>query len=216
MKETKKTSSICAIILAAGTSTRMGKAKQLLLLNEKPLLEHVIQHALAVDFAEVITVIGYNAQPIQNKIAVDDHRFHWVINHEYALGLSTSLQAGILHVSKHHNGIMVFLGDLPFLLKETVQSIFLAGNEMLMKSDKSFMIQPSYHGKSGHPVFFGNFDRNLFMGLKGDIGAKAVIKNIPNRKMIEVKDKGILTDIDTPEAYEKAKQYYVDYLKRTP
>ena len=207
MKETQLNPSICAIILAAGTSSRMGEPKQLLLLNNKPLLEHVIQTVLAASFLEIVTVIGNEAEQIKRKIVMEDERFHWLINEKYLKGQSSSLQAGISHIGKQHDGIMIFLGDLPFISAETIRKIFDAGMTTLKEYKDSFIIQPSYQGKRGHPVFFGNFNRDLFMNIKGDIGAKAIMKDISYRKQLVVEDEGILFDIDTKETYEKAKQY---------
>ncbi|WP_185150648.1 nucleotidyltransferase family protein [Cytobacillus dafuensis] len=198
-------SSICAIILAAGTSTRMGQPKQLLLLKERPLLEHVIRVAASVDFSEIITVIGCEAVNIQKAITIDDPRFRWVVNEDYLLGQSSSLKTGISNIGKQHAGIMVFLGDLPFIAKNTVQSIYQIGADMLLEGEKSFIVQPEYKGTPGHPVFFGQFDRNLFMQLKGDRGAKAIMNHFSHRKLVSVEDEGIVLDIDTQGDYKKIK-----------
>ncbi len=202
------TPSICAIILAAGTSSRMGKPKQLLLLNERPLLEHVIQRVLAAPFSDVVAVIGNEAEQIQKEISVEDKRFQWLVNENYLSGQSSSLQAGISHVGQQHDGIMIFLGDLPFISDATIQRIMNAGMISLKDYKDSFIIQPSYHGETGHPVFFGSLNRDLIMQIKGDTGAKAIMKNISYRKLLEVEDEGILFDIDTPEIYEKAKKLW--------
>lgn len=207
MKANHMSSSICAIILAAGSSTRMGKPKQLLLLNGRPLLEHVILGVAACEFSEIIAVVGHEAEQIQKAIPIKDPRFSWVVNPAYSSGQSSSLKSGMAHAGKHHDGIMVFLGDLPFILESTIQSIFLSGTKMLFESGESFIIQPNYCGVMGHPVFFGNIARELFMPLHGDKGAKAIMENIPCRKQFLVEDEGILFDIDTSEAYEKAKKF---------
>lgn len=200
--------SIGAIILAAGASTRMGEAKQLLLLNEQPLLEHVICRSLAAPFSEIIIVVGFEAQRIQQAISIKDHRIRWVINNDYSFGQSSSLKIGITHFSKKHDGMMIFLGDLPFILNETIQSVFQEGMKMLTEYEESFIVQPSYQGIIGHPVFFGHIDLSLFMNIQGDTGAKAIKKQISCRKQLIVEDKGILFDIDTPEEYEEAKKYW--------
>ncbi|WP_066291028.1 nucleotidyltransferase family protein [Bacillus sp. FJAT-29937] len=196
--------SICAVILAAGTSSRMGRPKQLLELNGLPLLEHVIRAALSGNFSEIITVIGCEADKIQKAISIEDPRFRWVINEDYLSGQGSSFKTGILNAGDTHSGVMVFLGDLPFISESTVQSIYQTGKGMFKVQHESFVIQPEYSGITGHPVFFGHPDRNLFMEIQGDRGAKAIMNKIPHRKSITVDDRGILFDIDTPEAYEEA------------
>ena len=199
--------SISAVILAAGMSARMGQPKQLLLLKGKPLLAHVIQASLSVDFSEIITVIGCQASKIQKEILYDDARCRWAINVEYAKGQSSSLKTGLSNVGEQNAGIMIFLGDLPFISNETIHLIYQTGADMLHETAESFIIQPEFEGKPGHPVFLGNFDRDIMGHLQGDRGAKAIIDRISTYKRMAVNDKGILFDIDTPEIYMKAKSW---------
>lgn len=199
--------SICAIILAAGMSTRMGQPKQLLLLNGQPLLSHVIQAAASVDFSEIIVVIGCEASKIQKEILNNDPRFRWVINEKYTTGQSSSFKSGISNVGEQYAGVMVFLGDLPFISYETIQRIYKLGENMLHETQESFIIQPEFEGKAGHPVFFGHFDRKIMMQVHGDAGAKSIMSKFSNYNRMTVKDKGILFDIDTPDMYIKAKSW---------
>ncbi|WP_102275190.1 nucleotidyltransferase family protein [Cytobacillus massiliigabonensis] len=207
MKEKIGYHSVSAIILAAGMSTRMGQLKQLLLLNRRPLLIHVIEAAASVDFFEIITVIGCQASKIQKEILIDDRRFCWAINEKYEAGQSSSLKTGILNVGEKSAGVMVFLGDLPFILHETILKIYRAGVKMMQETTESFIIQPEYEGKPGHPVFIGNFNREIMMQLHGDTGAKVIMDKFSIRKRMAVNDIGILFDVDTPETYLKAKSF---------
>lgn len=206
MNRNRTHSSISAIILAAGTSTRMGEPKQLLKLKERPLLEHAIRTAASVNFSEIITVIGYEASLMQTSIIIDDPRFRWVMNEDYLSGQASSLKVGFSHVEKDAAGVMVFLADLPFISQNTVHSIYQTGIELLNKITESFIVQPKYKGVTGHPAFFGNPNREMFMKLQGDRGAKPLIHTIAHRQILPVDDPGILFDIDTPKAYEEAKK----------
>lgn len=200
---------VSAIILAAGTASRMGKSKQMLPLGERTLLEHVIHRTLSADFAEVLTVIGHEAEAIQKIIAIDDQRFRWIVNGAYRAGQSTSLKLGIENVQDNGSTIMVFLGDLPFISDDTIRLIYQAGVDQLTVSAEPFSIRPIYQGVAGHPVFFGNCTGDLFAALQGDKGAKAMMDKIPNHIRLEVEDSGILFDVDTPEDYTKAKSILV-------
>lgn len=198
--------SICAIILAAGTSSRMGKPKQMLPLGNDPILEHVINCSLHENFSEVIAVIGHEANTIKENIVIDSERFRWVVNESYLLGQSSSLKVGVEDLKKHHSNIMVFLGDLPFLSTKTIHAIYRHGAKRLEETDAPFIIRPMYNGDVGHPVFFGNIDRHLFSQLQGDTGGKAIIHQISDRIFLKVEDDGILFDVDTLADYEKAKK----------
>lgn len=198
--------STAAIILAAGSSTRMGTAKQLLPLQGRLMLEHVIQNVLTGDFHEIIAVIGNEASKIQSSISTSDPRFRWVNNHDYLLGQSTSVKKGINSLRERHAGIMFFLGDLPFIKSSTIQSVEQLGKERLLQIKENFVLQPQYKGKPGHPVFFGNMDTSLFMQLEGDQGARPIMNQVEHRFLHHAEDQGILLDIDTPESYEAAEK----------
>lgn len=197
---------ICAVILAAGRSSRMGTLKQLLPLAGRPILEHVIQRVLEENFSKVIAVIGCQADAIQQAIYIDDDRFQWVINKDYQLGQSSSLKLGLDHLAPNDMNVMVFLGDLPFITKETVHSIYETGRTMLTAYSEPFVLRPDYKGRAGHPVFFGRVEKGFFHRLQGDEGAKPLLKTIQTHRYIRVQDEGVVFDIDTPAAYEQAKE----------
>ncbi len=197
-----------AIILAAGTSSRMGRAKQLLPLGGRPILAHIIDRALGEDFTEIIAVIGHEADAIQRAITVQDVRFRWVVNKDYRSGQGASLKCGLSQMNEHHSSVMVFLADLPFLSQETVHDIYERGTLMLQETDVPFVLRPSFQGTAGHPVFFGHVNAEWFQQIDGDQGAKVMMEQFSIRKRFPVEDQGILYDIDTPEGYERAGRFY--------
>ncbi|MHA6261326.1 nucleotidyltransferase family protein [Sporosarcina sp. CAU 1771] len=197
--------SISALILAAGTSSRMGEPKQLLRLGDSLLLEHTIYRLLNERFAEVLAVIGHQAEEIRTRVQIDNTSFKWIENKDYLTGQSSSLKKGVEYLKEDHSNAMVFLSDLPFISEETVDLIYKAGKIQMNKSETPFVIRPTYKNVPGHPVFFGNINQNLFAELEGDTGGKSIMNRIPNRILIKVEDSGILFDIDTPDDYTKAK-----------
>ncbi len=60
---------VSAIILAAGTSSRMGQAKQLLPLGNSTVLAQTIEHARAAKVDEVVLVLGSSAEPIRHQLS---------------------------------------------------------------------------------------------------------------------------------------------------
>lgn len=200
--------SISAIILAAGTSSRMGRLKQILALGDSTILEHVIVKTLEERFSEIITVIGYEASTVKKAISVRDPRFRWVVNGGYGSGQSTSLKLGIENLPENDASFMVFLGDLPFISAATIHSIYASGKDRGKVTSEPFIIQPEYKGIAGHPVFFGNISNHFFSSLKGDRGAKSIMKKVKDHRRLAVDDRGILFDVDTPEDYVKAKRFF--------
>ncbi|SFI71708.1 molybdenum cofactor cytidylyltransferase [Thermoflavimicrobium dichotomicum] len=197
-----------ALILAAGTSSRMGTPKQLLDWGGKPLLEQVIRKTLTFHFPEVVTVVGHQAEEIQQLIRIKDDRFRWVVNQNYAAGQSTSLLTGLANVEGRYHSAMVFLGDQPLIAEDTIRRVLERGLEKLhtLGKPEPFVVRPSFQGIPGHPVFLGNIRSLDLTGLKGDEGAKGVICTIPNRTILSVEDSGAVLDIDTPEAYERVRR----------
>ncbi|WP_312108187.1 nucleotidyltransferase family protein [Brevibacillus reuszeri] len=193
----------CAVILAAGTASRMGTAKQLLSLQGYPMLEHVIRLVLKADFAQVITVIGHEAERIQHAISIPDPRFQWMVNPAYMLGQSTSFKAGMERALDLHTSVVVFLGDQPFIKSETVQRLWEMGQKNMGERREPFVIQPTYREKPGHPVWFGNVYEGQFDQVEGDQGAKTVLASM-KRIFLPVDDPGIHLDIDTREDFEQA------------
>lgn len=194
---------IDAVILAAGSSSRMGRPKQLLPLSGMFLLEHVIHQVADFPFARIFTVIGHRADLIQEKIHIADDRFQWLINRDYQAGQGTSLALGLRQVTSTHPAAMVFLADTPFLREETVRTIIECGQEQLQQAPDPFMVQPYFGDTPGHPVFFGHLENGLESVGPGDrIGQRLgeQIRRVP----VQVDDPGICFDIDTPEAYERA------------
>lgn len=196
--------SISAIILAAGTSSRMGQPKQLLDWNGRPLLEHVIHQVLLNPFSEVIAVIGYEAEKMKKSVHIRDPRFRWVENKQYMYGQGSSLRAGIQNVDPDSPGMMIFLGDLPFVSNQTIISVFDEGKKMLECGKEPFVLQPVYKKTRGHPVFFGYVSTMLCGSLYGDQGGRAIMKMFKVKKELFVKDGGILRDIDTMDEYIQA------------
>jgi len=193
---------VFAVILAAGTSSRMGRPKQLLDWGDVPLLEAVIRKVLVHPFSEVIAVIGYRAAEIQSAIRIEDGRFRWVVNRRYSSGQSSSLLAGVRSGKGHSS--MIFLGDLPLLEDGTVRRIAEEGLTRLRLGDPSepVVVRPSFRGVPGHPVFLGNCRGIDWVRLRGDTGARELLCRVQNRTLLPVEDPGVVMDVDTPQAYE--------------
>lgn len=198
---------VAAVILAAGTSSRMGKPKQLLDLGGIPLIERVIRSILRFHFSEVIAVIGHEAGQIERMIQITDDRFRWVVNPDYLCGQSTSLRKGIN--SCHSSSVMIFLGDQPVISEKTIRTVLQFGCAKQSASGEPFVVRPHFQSTPGHPVFLGNVQKIDFTGLEGDHGAKAIIGGMKNQYPLPVRDSGIVLDVDTPEAYEKLRRIWL-------
>lgn len=200
MNKHKQQESIAAIILASGLSKRMGSPKQLLLYHDKPLLEYMIRKLLPLPFNKIYAVVGHKSNEIMNKISVNDSRFEWKINRNYKDGQSAALKCAIKCVNDC-KGVMVFLADQPLIKRETIKKVFDYAAEQIERGQEGFVVQPSYLGRNGHPVFFSKMIYPSFDSLRGDEGGKSIIKEASHHYLLNVEDQGILLDIDTQEDY---------------
>ena len=190
---------VAAIVLAAGRSTRMGQAKQLLPLGETTVLEATLANVRHSAASEVILVLGAAAESIQNRIS--PHNFRTVINPEYAEGMASSLRAGIAALSPQTEAALIVLADQPFVRPETLDHLIAE----YARTRQPILI-PTWQGTRGNPVLLGRAIFPEVMQLQGDAGCRAIFGRHPNAILnVEVKDEGILLDIDNQEDYQRVK-----------
>lgn len=191
---------ITAVVLAAGTSSRMGNFKPLLPIQGIPMIETVLYNVLSFPFFEVKTVVGFRENEIRDQVKINDSRFSWVINKHYRDGLSTSIKVAGDSYNKESHGMLVFLGDQPLLQKSTIQEML---NTIIKeKLDQATCIaQPTYQGITGHPVYLSPQMIPYLETLSGDKGAKAVFHLAEKQIHIPVEDSGTIIDLDTKKDY---------------
>jgi CTP:molybdopterin cytidylyltransferase MocA len=191
---------ITGIVLAAGTSSRLGRPKQLLDLGGTPVLRHVVNAALASPLDEVVVVLGHLAGEIAVAVPATD-RVRTVVNARYSLGQSTSLAAGLAAAATGSEAAVVMLGDQPAIRPDAVAAVvgaFVAGGGPV--------VQASYGGRHAHPTLFAReVWAELVRELEGDQGARDVLERHPEwRSPIEVGGDPPL-DIDTERDYERVR-----------
>jgi molybdenum cofactor cytidylyltransferase len=185
---------ISAIVLAAGQATRFGQCKQLMMLDGKPLLRHTLDRVNESKVDDVVVVLGAFADAIQRQIRFGKERV--VINHDFELGMSTSLHAGLRALAPGTNAVVIALGDQPFVTSATIDNLIDAYGR-----SRSKIIVPTFNGQRGNPVLV---DQSLFprmMEIRGDVGCRAIFTAVPVAELA-VDDAGVTADIDTMEDFE--------------
>ncbi|MBH53872.1 MAG: hypothetical protein CMI18_05940 [Opitutaceae bacterium] len=182
---------ICAIILAAGESRRFGnKNKLLVTLDGKPLLERVVLAVTESEVSHVIAVTGCDCENV--KVLLSGYDVEFVDNERWREGMGTSLACGAEAVSKdQYNGILVCLGDLPFLEAATVNQVIKA----FVDNGSQWIVVPEYEGKGGHPVLFPANYISRLEKMRGDQGAKSIIRE-SDPIVLDVGSKEIIRDVD--------------------
>ena len=188
---------IAAVVLAAGSSSRMGKPKQTLQLEDGPMLEMVLQTLRQTKVGRVVVVLGAHSSVVRGWVKFGKEKV--VVNPRFKEGMSGSIRLGLAE-AEEADAAMIVLGDQPFVSPGTIDRIIDA-----YVSSRSPVVVPVYHGRRGNPVLF---DRSLFpqiRRIRGDVGAKSVVSGNEDKLLqVDVNDEGILVDIDTPSDYSNA------------
>jgi molybdenum cofactor cytidylyltransferase len=192
----KQPATISAILLAAGQSKRMGRLKQLMPLEQSTIVEEAVDNLLGSAVDEVIVVVGYKAEDVMAAIAARPIKL--VTNPDYEQGISTSIIAGLNMVQSKVQAVMIALGDLPLIDSQTINTLI----EEFCNHDKGIAF-PTYQGKKGHPVIFAIKYKGELLKLKGDVGAREVIKCHPDDVLeVEVASESVVADFDTTNDYQ--------------
>jgi molybdenum cofactor cytidylyltransferase len=192
---------IGAVVLAAGTSSRMGEAKQLLRVGERTLLQQVIENVRGAGVDEIVLVLGHRAETIQESVVSENVKI--VVNRDYREGMGTSLRTGVVALRPETDAAFIVLADQPFVRPETLQRIA----EEYRKSDAQIVI-PMYNGFRGNPVLLNCSVFPEVMALKGDIGCRAIFgSHAEGIVKVAVGDIGILLDVDNREDFERLKSF---------
>ena len=190
---------ICAVILSAGESSRMGQPKALLPIDGQTFIERIVGALKQTSIDRVIVILGHDAEEMKQRVG--HLPIEILVNPDYKLGQLSSLQVAVRHLEKTADcdGMLVHLVDHPYIDSGLVATMI----ERFYQSGK-LLVVPRHDGKRGHPVIFS---RKLFGELLAapmDQGAKAVVNAHRDDTLeIDTHDEGITVDIDTPELYKK-------------
>ena len=191
------------ILLAAGSSRRMGQMKQLLPINDRPMLRRAAEAAVASGIGAVIVVLGANAgevRPCLTGLAV-----HIVVNEGWEEGMGSSVRVGMKALDSlpiHPGSVIVALADQPNISASHVTRLIDAHR----KTNKS-IVASRHEGKLMPPVFFSETHFPSLQAMQGDVGARELLK--ANAHEVFAVESGDLGDLDTIADYE-------NFLKKGP
>ena len=193
---------IPALVLAAGRSSRMGRAKATLPLEgDDTFLTRIVRTFLEAGVDDVVVVVGHEAEAIVSRFSRLPARF--VLNADYDRGQLSSLVAGLGVVDRPGvAGVLVTLVDVPLVSAATVRAVVDR-----YKRTHAPIVRPTSGARHGHPLLV---DRSLFDALRAAdpaAGAKLIVRaHASPAGDVEVTDEGAFLDIDTPQALEEAQR----------
>lgn len=195
-----KDQEIGVIILAAGSSSRLGYAKQLVKFKNKALLQNVIDHASSLNFASKVLVLGARKEVIEKEIIPQD--FELVYNENWEVGMSGSISAGLKRsreISENLKHVLILLSDQPLVNADRMELLIekhISGNKPATFSE--------YAGDLGVPAIFSSEVFEDLQKLEGDQGAKKLISEGKLEYETVIFENGNF-DVDTAEDVERLK-----------
>lgn len=195
---------VTGILLAAGSSKRMGATNKMLQpLSSNCILEQSLENLAQANVDEILLVTGFEADKISDlplvKKLQTEQKLTLVFNKNYELGMGTSIACAIKYLKQNSNAAIIALGDMPYVKPSTINQLIDEANKY---QDKQIFI-PQYAGKTGNPVLWKNSLFTELSKLDADTGGKHIIQAHQTLSHnVAVADKGVLKDIDTPDSYE--------------
>jgi molybdenum cofactor cytidylyltransferase len=195
----KEIATLTCVILAAGRSARMGKTDKLTLpFKHSTVLQSTLEQVKKSCVSEIVVVTTPDSRW---KKLLTGEKVRVVENALYKSGQASSLKAGLAEVNPQTQAVIFALGDQPLIGSDIFRSL-IDRYEAKLKP----VIYPVYKGRRGNPVIFDRTLWPLLMKIEGDEGGRAIITNLTSEdvEVVHIKDKCIITDIDTHEDYQAA------------
>ena len=191
---------ITAILLAAGQSKRLrGENKLTKLFKGKPLINHILFSLIKSKVNKIIIVLGFEHLKIKTKL-LKSKKINFVINKNYKKGMSSSIKTGLKKLPKNNKGFLIVLGDMPNITKTIINKICLS----ITRSDKEIIL-PKFKNRTGNPIGFKHSMIKNIYKIKGDRGAKNIIKNNYKKiKFLNINSKSILTNLNTKRNFSSS------------
>ena len=186
---------ISAILLAAGQSKRMIDENKLTKkLNGIPVINHSVNNILSSNIDELIVVLGYQKEIIQD-IVEKNNKIKFTVNKNFTDGMSTSIKTGLDHLSDKSDAFFICLGDMPLVNKKIYNHL------IKFRSDNDIVI-PIYKNQQANPILFSKNMKKNIMSITGDFGAKKILNQNKNKILnIKIDDLGITKDFNTKDDF---------------
>jgi molybdenum cofactor cytidylyltransferase len=184
---------VTGLVLGAGSSTRLGRAKQLLPYGDTTLLGHVLETARACHFDQIVVALGAAAEEVRAKLELAGADV--VVNDAPAAGCSSSIAAALAAVDRRSDLLVLMLADQPGVSAETVAALRAGRGAAPLAVCR-------YEDGRGHPIAFARSVFDELGALHGDRGVWRLLE----RRAAEVAEVAIAgpvpLDVDTPADYE--------------
>lgn len=197
----ERAGTVAGVVMAAGTSTRMGRNKLLLDLEGEPVVRRTAQRMVAAGLDPVIVVLGHEAELVRQALGDVAAHIQLVVNADYLRGVNSSLKTGIASLPETVGAAVVVLADMPFVTSDMLSALvtqYRASSAPLVISD--------YDGVNAPPMLY---DRSLFaelLTMEGEGCGKAVVKRHRAEALVISWPAAALNDLDVPADYDLVRE----------
>jgi CTP:molybdopterin cytidylyltransferase MocA len=196
---------IGAIILAAGSSTRMGEFKPLLSIGPRTLLGHTVSLFQESGIEDIAVVTGHQSRDLIQEL--DRYPCRSVLNANFSDGMLSSVQVGVETLDTAIDAFFLLPVDIPLVRRHTIHKLL----EAMDQDPHALVFYPEYQTRRGHPPLIR---RDLAAAiLSSDVqgGLRALLRKYRQKsRNVPVDDPFILLDADTPEDLAFLKDQYLN------
>jgi len=184
-----------AIVLAAGRAQRYGALKQTVTLDGTPLVCRAVDAALGAGLEPVVLVVGHESERVVACLGERASRVLVVRNPHPPAGMSASLAMGLDALGSGTGAAMILLADMPQVDADLARRVLAA-----FRTTAASVAAPDVGGRTGHPVVLRADLFDEVRALRGDQGARGVIRAHPDRTIeVPLDDPSSQLDVDRPE-----------------
>lgn len=188
---------ICALVLAAGRSQRMGTQKLLLPVGGQPMIARIVDQVLASPIDRVLAVIGADGDRIIAALAGRPVTF--VVNADEQGEMLSSVRCGLAALPPECTAALIVLGDQPGLTADVVAQLLRA----FPTAGRGILV-PTSNGRRGHPVLVALRYRDEILTSYEAVGLRGLLQTHPEDvHEVEVGTPRVLEDLDTPQDFER-------------
>ncbi len=188
-------SRIGGVVLAAGSSTRLGRPKQLLSIQGTPLVRHVLEQLRAAELTRYAVVLGGHAEQVSSVLAASGCDL--LDNPAWAEGIAASIRLATSWARAHQlDGLLIAACDQPRLTGAHVRALYD------LHRHRGLTVASAYDGAHGIPAIFGADWYARLEALAGDRGAGALLRQDPEVLAVDWPDGAF--DVDTLEDAQRS------------
>ena len=192
-----RSGSVAGVVLAAGSSIRMGRNKLLFDFDGEPLVRRAVRRAATAGLDPVVAVLGYEAELVRRELDGLDPPCRIVVNPDYERGINSSLKTGIAALPAGTIAAVVMLADMPLVTAEMIETLVAR-----YRASEAPLVISDYEGVNAPPMLY---DRALFEELRvmeGERCGRQVVRRHQASAVVVAWPVAALTDLDVPGDYE--------------